>query len=147
MTAALASNAIKAVTTVALSFLLVQSVRANLPGGGNGTGPAVTLSFNTNASPPTVTLANGMVTVVIDTYSSQILELNYNGNQLTGGGTSSTSAINWQGQGPTGVQEGANGVLSVIVNPATNNGAFAEICIANLYANQGTTNVYAADAY
>jgi hypothetical protein len=30
---------------------------------------------------------------------------------------------------------------------ATNNGAFAEICIANLYANQGTTNAYAADAY
>jgi len=128
-------------------LLATLPVFANIPGGGNGSGPAVTLIFNTNANPPTVTMSNGIVTAVIDTYSSQILQLIYNGNQLTGGGTGSTSDINWQGQGPVGVQEGANGVLSVIVNPATNGGAFAEICIANLYANQGSTNVYSADAY
>ena len=124
-----------------------RAVLANQPGGGNGSGPAVTLIFNTNASPPTVTMSNGIVTAVIDTYSSQILQLTYNGNQLTGGGTGSTDDINWQGQAPSGVEEGANGILSVIVNPATNNGGFAEICIANLYANHGTTNAYAADAY
>src|SRR5579863_9400844 len=89
------------------------SALANIPGGGNGSGPAVALIFNTNANPPTVTMSNGIVTAVIDTYSSQILQLIYNGNQLTGGGTGGNNDINWQGQGPVGVQEGANGVLSV----------------------------------
>jgi hypothetical protein len=117
------------------------SVFGNIPGGGNGTGAAVTITTNTSAN--TVTMANGIVTAVISIYSSQILQLTYNGNQLTGGGTGGNDDINWQGQGPVGVQEGANGVLSYV----TNNGNFAEICIANLYANQGTTNVYAADAY
>jgi rhamnogalacturonan endolyase len=117
------------------------SAWANLPGGGNGSGPAVTITTNTSAN--TITMSNGIVTVVISIYSSQILELIYNGNQVTGGGTGSTDDINWQGQAPSGVQEGANGVLTYV----TNNGNFAEICIANLYANQGTTNAYAADAY
>ena len=119
------------------------SALANIPGGGSGVGPPVVLFFNTNASPPTVTMSNGIVTAVIDTYSSQILQLNYDGNQLTGGGTGSTSDINWQGQAGSAVQEGANGILTMV----TNNGNFAEIEIANLYANQGTTNAYAADAY
>lgn len=116
---------------------------ANNPGGGDGSGPAVALIFNTNANPPTVTMSNGIVTAVIDTYSSQILQLIYNGNQLTGGGTGGTEDIFWQGQNAVGEQTGAYGILTVI----TNDGNFAEIQIANLYANQGTTNAYAADAY
>ena len=123
-----------ALIIVFLSFYLVATIRlqANIPGGGNGSGPAVGIIYNNNANPPTVTLSNGIVSVVIDTYSSQILQLFYNGNQLTDGG----SAMYWQGQGHTGEQTGTHGVLSVIVNPATNGGAFAEICIANLYTNQ-----------
>ena len=83
--------------TIGLSlwFLSACIAFANIPGGGTGVGPPVVLIFNTNANPPTVTMSNGIVTAVIDTYSSQILQLTYNGDQLTGGGTSSTSDINW----------------------------------------------------
>jgi len=126
-----------------LAWLAAAPAFGNLPGGGTGSAAPVTLTSNPAANPPTVTLANGIVTVVIDTYSSQILSFTYNGNQVTGGGTGGNDDINWQGQAPAGVQEGANGVLTIL----TNTGDFAEIQIANLYSNQGTTNAYAADAY
>jgi len=118
---------------------------ANIPGGGNGTGANVTITTNTSAN--TITMANGVVTAVINYNTSQILQLTYLGHQITAGGTAGNSAFYWQGQNSVGEQTGANGILSVVVNPATNSGNFAEICIANLYANQGSTNAYVADAY
>src|SRR5208282_94072 len=55
------------------------------------------------------------------------------GQQVTDGGTSGTSALYWQGSAPNGnEQTGANGILSVVANPATNGGAYAEISIAIL---------------
>jgi autotransporter-associated beta strand protein len=120
------------------------SLFANIPGGGNGAGANVTITTNTSAN--TITMANGIVTAVINYNTSQILQLTYLGHQITAGGTSGTSAFYWQGQNSVGEQTGANGILSVVVNPATNSGNFAEICIANLYTNQGT-NAYVADAY
>jgi rhamnogalacturonan endolyase len=116
---------------------------ANIPGGGNSGGAAVTI--NTGAG--TITMDNGIVTAVINYNTSQILQLTYLGHQITAGGTAGNSAFYWQGQNSVGEQTGGNGILSVVVNPATNSGNFAEICIANLYANQGSTNAYVADAY
>ena len=118
---------------------------ANIPGGGNGTGANVTITTNTGAN--TITMANGIVTAVINYSTSQILQLTYLGHQITSGGTAGNSAFYWQGQNSVGEQTGGGGILSVLVNPATNSGNFAEICIANLYANQNDTNAYAADAY
>jgi len=91
-------------------------------------------------------MSNGMVTAVTDTFSSQILQLIYNGNQLTGGGTSGTSDINWQGRLQSACRRSQRHLVGDCQS-GNNGGAFAEICIANLYANQGTTNAYAADAY
>ena len=135
----------KEIKIICLMVLLTQTVFANIPGGGNGAGANVTITTNTSAN--TLTMANGIVTAVISINSSQILQLTYLGHQVTSGGTAGTSAFYWQGQNAVGEQTGANGILSVVVNPATNGGNSAEICIANLYANQGTTNAYVADAY
>jgi autotransporter-associated beta strand protein len=136
-------NIIKIICACVL--LSTSSAFANIPGGGNGTGANVTITTNTGAS--TITMDNGIVTAVINYNTSQILQLTYLGHQITAGGTSGTSAFYWQGQNSVGEQTGGNGILSVVVNPATNSGNFAEICIANLYANQGSTNAYVADAY
>jgi len=134
-------------TWMLLLFCLIPATGAfaNIAGGGNGTGANVTITTNTSAG--TVTMANGIVTAVISIYSSQILQLTYIGQQVTDGGTSGTSAFYWQGQNSVGEQTGAFGILSVVVDPATNSGNYAEISIANLYTNQGTTNAYVADAY
>jgi autotransporter-associated beta strand protein len=131
----------------ALCGLLLSAVPtpANLPGGGTGTGPNVTYVDNGNG---TVTMANGIVTAVIGSSSSQILQLTCNGQQVTDGGTGGTSAFYWQGTAQNGAEQtGAGGILSVLADPANNGGNSAEISIANLYANQSTTNAYAADAY
>jgi rhamnogalacturonan endolyase len=118
---------------------------ANTPGGGNGTGPNVTLTTNTSAN--TITMDNGIVTAVISINSSQILELSYLGHQVTDGGTGDTDAFYWQGQSTAGEETPINGILSVPVNCATNGGNSAEISIANLYTNQGTNSPFVADAY
>jgi len=132
--------------SMAIVFLAAEAMLANPPNGGNGTGPNVTLS--TNSSAGTITMANGIVTAVISIYSSQILQLTYNGQQVTDGGTAGNGAFYWQGSDQTGAEQtGGYGILSVVVNPATNGGDDAEICIANLYASQDDTNAYAADAY
>ncbi len=135
----------KEIKIICLMVLLTQTVFANIPGGGNGAGANVTITTNTSAN--TLTMANGIVTAVISINSSQILQLTYLGHQVTSGGTAGNSAFYWQGQNAVGEQTGANGILSVEVNPATNGGNSAEIRIANLYANQGNTNAYVADAY
>src|ERR1035438_436140 len=90
-------------------LLSAGSVFANIPGGGNGTGANVTITTNTGAG--TITMANGIVTVVINFNTSQILQLTYLGHQVTAGGTSGTSAFYWQGQNSVGEQTGANRIL------------------------------------
>ena len=126
--------------SMAIVFLAAEAMLANPPNGGNGTGPNVTLS--TNSSAGTITMANGIVTAVISIYSSQILQLTYNGQQVTDGGTAGNGAFYWQGSDQTGAEQtGGYGILSVVVNPATNGGDDAEICIANLYASQDDTKV------
>ncbi|MGD1083981.1 MAG: polysaccharide lyase family protein [Verrucomicrobiota bacterium] len=126
-------------------MLSVMPVFANIPGGGAGAGPNVTLSTNTSAG--TITMANGIVTAVISMNSSQILELTYLGHQVTAGGTGGTDAFYWQGQSSAGEETPINGIVTVVVNPATNSGDSAEISIANLYTNQGTNSPFVADAY
>ena len=80
------------VTTAIFLLATAPPVLANIPGGGPGTGPAVTLVNNGNG---TVTLANGIVSMVCTTNGATINDLYYtynNGsgpttNQLLSGGT------------------------------------------------------------
>lgn len=58
------------------------SVFANIPGGGNGTGANVTLVDNGNG---TVTMGNGIISIVITKSSAEIHQINYTWNN--GGGT------------------------------------------------------------
>jgi hypothetical protein len=53
------------------------SVLANLPGGGNGTGPNVTIVNNNNG---TVTMGNGIVSILCDTSSAKLTQINYTYN-------------------------------------------------------------------
>src|SRR5436309_2737643 len=86
-------------------------VSANIPGGGNGTGANVTLVNNGDG---TVTMANGVVTAKIKISTAQILELTYNGVQVTDGGTAGNNGFYWQGN------SGSSDTLTTIVDPSTN---------------------------
>jgi rhamnogalacturonan endolyase len=58
-------------------LLVGHEARANLPGGGTGTGPNVTLVDNGNG---TVTMANGIVSIVITKADATIHQVNYTYN-------------------------------------------------------------------
>src|SRR4051794_1923158 len=58
-------------------LLVDHEVKANLPGGGTGTGPNVTLVDNGNG---TVTMANGIVSIVITKADATIHQINYTYN-------------------------------------------------------------------
>src|SRR4051794_31389911 len=63
---------------LSLSLLFVTSnAFGNLPGGGTGTGPNVTLVDNGNG---TVTMANGIISIVITKSDASIHQINYTYN-------------------------------------------------------------------
>lgn len=55
-------------------LIVVPAVWANIPGGGTGTGAAVTLTDNGNG---TVTIANGIVSIVFTKTGAQINNIYY----------------------------------------------------------------------
>ena len=122
------------VSTTLLLMLLTTPVSANIPGGGDGSGPNVTLVNNGDG---TVTLANGVVTALIKTSKAQILELTYNGVQVTDGGTAANNGFYWQGS------SGSSDTMTTIVDPSTNGGDYAIIQLYDSYTNSGA----GADAY
>ena len=82
-------------------------------------------------------MANGVVTAKVKISTAQILQLTYNGTQVTDGGTSGTSAFYWQGN------SGSSDTLTIIADPSTNGGNYAEIDLVDSYLNN-TSN---ADAH
>jgi rhamnogalacturonan endolyase len=137
-----------ALACAAALLLLGATARANVPGGvvgTSGTYAAVTITTNTGAG--TVTLANGLVTAVIDIATAQILTLTYAGYQVTSGGTAANDAFYWQGQNSVGEQTGEDGILTVVTNPSSNGGASADIMISDLYSNHTATTDSPDDAY
>ena len=105
--------------------------RANIPGGGTGAGANVTLT-GTASSSTTSTLSNGIVSIVCTKAGAQINQINYTFNNS---GTSQT--LNLLSGGNNGGQlywehsnnQGMFFTYSVVVDPATNGGDYAEISL------------------
>src|SRR6188472_2420201 len=71
--------ALQCFTRLIISLCLLTNLRANVPGGGNGSGGAnVTLADNGTS----VVLANGIVTATIVKAQARITSLTYHGNQM-----------------------------------------------------------------
>ena len=108
------------------SLLLATPLLANLPGGGTGTGANVTLTD----SGSTVTLANGIVSIVCTKSSAQIGTINYTYNN--GGGTQTINVLSGNSNGgklywENSTDEGLTFTYSLVVDPATTGGNYAEI--------------------
>ncbi len=120
-------------------MLIPKPAAANLPGGGTGTGPNVTLVDNGT----TFTMANGVVSIVITKSSAEIHTLNYaynnSGttvtNQLLAGG-SSGGLLYWFQNGGTFI---AGPFTASVV---ANNGNYAEISLAYASATNGIMDIH-----
>jgi rhamnogalacturonan endolyase len=101
---------------------------ANLPGGGTGTGANVTLSSTST----TATLSNGIVSILCTKAGATINQINYTFNN-----TGSSQTLNLLSGGNNGGQlywehsnnQGLVFTYSVVADPATNGGDYAEIAL------------------
>jgi autotransporter-associated beta strand protein len=112
----------------------VTTLWANSPGGGNGTGPNVTIVNNGDG---TVTLANGIISLVITTNKSYIARIYYTCNNS---GTTVTNKVYdpngyyFYGGFPLG---SGQYTYSVAIDPASNGGNLADIRLISDSATNG----------
>jgi rhamnogalacturonan endolyase len=125
---------------ILLAVWLASSLAAfgNLPGGGTGTGPDVTLLDNGNG---TVTMANGIVSILCTKNSATITQINYTYNnsgttvtrQLLAGGTDG-GQLYWETGGF------GSGVFNYSV--VANNGDYCEIDLASESTTNGVMDIH-----
>jgi len=129
-------------------FLMVTSPTfANVPGGGTGTGANVTLTDNGT----TVTLANGIVSIVCTKSGATINQINYTYNngsgnttlQLLNGGTDG-GQLYWETGGFDATASGyfSTTTYSVVADPATTSGNYAEISMVSASPSNGVMEVH-----
>jgi rhamnogalacturonan endolyase len=100
-------------------FTLTSVSYANVPGGGTGTGANVTVTTNG----ANVVLANGIVSITIDTTNGNVTNFTYNGTNFLAGGNGGGYFYFDGSGGPTLT----NPVYTLTVNPANNGGNQAEV--------------------
>jgi len=117
-------------TLIAAASLLLSTGNtfSNIPGGGTN-GPNVTLTDNGS----TVTLANGIVSVLCSKSGASINQINYTYNN--GGGTQTLNLLAGGNNGGQLYWEDSSSqslsfTYSVVVNPANNGGNYAEIAMS-----------------
>lgn len=110
----------------------------NIPGGGNGTGPDVTLVNNGNG---TVTMANGIVSIVCTTSGATITQINYTYNN---GGTTVTNQLlaNGTDGGKLYWETGGFGTGTFNYSVVANTGNYCEMDLSSASATSGVMDVH-----
>src|ERR1035437_6753530 len=103
-------------------LLIASSVFANIPGGGTGTGPDVTLTDNGT----TVTMANGIVSIVITKASAEIHTINYTYNN-SGSPTTYQVLAGGKNGGEFYWENGGFGTGTFAYSVVANNGNYCEV--------------------
>ncbi len=121
----------------AIAFAVFHAL-ANLPGGGTGTGPDVTLVDNGDG---TVTMANGTISIVITKADATVHTINYTYNNS--GTTTTTQVLNGGTQGGMlywefGGFSTGSGTYSIVAN----SGDYAEVDIFFTSATSGTVDIH-----
>ncbi len=126
---------------VALLFcmsMIASPAFANIPGGGTGTGPNVTVTDNGDG---TVTMANGTVSIHIVKSGASINQINYTYNN--GGGTQTQNLLAGGKNGGTFYWEfGGWGGNPWVYSLVTNNGSYAEVDLYSDSATNGLVDVH-----
>jgi rhamnogalacturonan endolyase len=121
-----------------LALLLAQSLFANIPGGGTGTGPNVTVTDNGDG---TVTMANGVVSIHIVKSGASINQLYYTYNN---GGGAQTQQIMANGKdgGEFYWEFGGWGGNPWVYSLVTNSGSYAEVDLYSDSATNGLVDIH-----
>jgi autotransporter-associated beta strand protein len=125
--------------TICLAILLFASgsILANVPGGGAGSGPNVSLVDNGNG---TVTMSNGIVSLLITPADATITQINYSYNN--GAGPTTTQLLNGGTDGGELYWEtGGFGTGAFTGSIAANTGSYAEYSMVSTSATNGTMEV------
>src|SRR5580698_2662055 len=111
---------------------------ANLPGGGDGSGPDVTLVNNGSG---TVTMANGIVSVVCTTSSATINQINYTYNNS---GTTVTNQLlaNGTDGGELYWETGDFGTGAFNYSAVANSGDYCEMDLLSASTTSGVMDVH-----
>jgi rhamnogalacturonan endolyase len=122
-------------------LLAANSVFANIPGGGTGTGSNVTLTDNDT----TVTIANGIVSILCTKSGATIDQINYTYNNGSGGTTTQLLSgghnggqLYWE----LGGFGGSAFTYTLVSNPTNNGGNYAEISLLSTSATNGIMEVH-----
>jgi len=123
-----------------LSVGLPSMALANLPGGGTGTGADVTVVD----SGSTVTIANGIVSILCAKSGATINQINYTYDN--GGGPQTVNLLSGGNNGgqlywELGSFGGGTFTYTLVADPANNGGNYAEISLVSSSASSGTMEV------
>ncbi len=112
---------------------------ANLPGGGTGAGPDVTVTDNGNG---TVTMANGIVSIVIVKKTSRLNEVTYTCDRK--GRPQTNQMLLGKGQYYYGGFMLGNGAYeySLATDPATNKGNYADVKLISVSETNGVMETH-----
>jgi fibronectin type 3 domain-containing protein len=137
---AVLQSALRLVVVSAI-LLSATSIQANLPGGGTGTGANVTLTDNGS----TVTIANGIVSILCTKSGATINQINYTFNN--GGGLQTINLLSGGNDGgqlywELGGFGGSAFAYTLVANPAGTGGNYAEISLLSTSATNGTMEVH-----
>ena len=118
--------------------MITRPATANIPGGGTGTGPDVTVVDNGNG---TVTMANGTVSILITKSGATINQINYTYNN--GGGIQTQQLLAGGKDGGEFYWEfGGWGGNPWVYSEVTNNGSYAEVDMYSDSATNGLVDVH-----
>jgi fibronectin type 3 domain-containing protein/regulation of enolase protein 1 (concanavalin A-like superfamily) len=130
--------AMRALVSCSLLLLSNLPVQANIPGGGAGTGANVTVTDNGNG---TVTMANGVVSIVVTKSGAVVNQINYTYDNGGGAQTRNLLAGGKNG-GELYWEFGGWGGSSWAYSLVTNTGSYAEIDLLNTSANNGVVDIH-----
>ncbi|MBC3919950.1 hypothetical protein H8L32_20940 [Undibacterium sp. CY18W] len=126
---------------LATACVLAASIcHANVPGGGNGSGPDVALKDNGDS----FILDNGIVAININKTDATISSFTYQGMNLFGGGDKG-GKFYWSWNAPA--FEGPHGTASLIVDPRSNHGDYAEVKIHSPWSGKSSNAAMDVDVY
>jgi len=114
-----------------LCLLAQASLSQNVPGAIVNTSTQVTVKVTGN----NIVMANGIISMTVNKTNAQITALSYNGVDLLGVGDGNGNTFYW-GWTPTtlGYEETpANCTYTLVADPATNGGSYAEILLSRPY--------------
>ncbi|HKI69790.1 MAG TPA: hypothetical protein VKA67_09385, partial [Verrucomicrobiae bacterium] len=130
---------LRKVTVVLACLLAAIPVFANIPGGGTN-GPDVTVTDNGS----TVTIANGIVSILCTKSGATIIQINYTYNN--GGGPQTINLLSGGNNGgqlywELGGFGGGTFTYNLVADPGNNGGNYAEISLLSSSASSGTMEV------